>query len=340
RSDIRRRAVTGAPRGAGAEREGMVMNGLELSPTRASDRLGLASAGRAAAVLSREITFADPDPVTLTELDDRLHRYATTLFSAPHTTLVGPVIADWRRVQAALGRRLSPTVHAELTRVAGYLSFSLGMLAVDTGDDTSARRFATLTEQFAAQLDDRLLTGTAHSLDAAIAFVTGRYAAARNAAAKAAAVDHPYLHGWAAAVQVTVAAATGDEAALDAALNRLRHRPTVLGLRHPGWPPFDEVREACVVADAMARLGMPGARSAAYTAIDLTTPATLDRGWALASLAATTLRRDPAVAQAALLEVEDILDKHPSRVLTLRMNEILMLTSAHAERASRRAGAA
>ncbi|WP_462204024.1 hypothetical protein [Frankia sp. CcWB3] len=80
------------------------MNGMELSPTRASDRLGLAAAGRAAAVLSREITFADPDPVTLTELDDRLHRYATTLFSAPHTTLVGPVIADWRRVQAALGR--------------------------------------------------------------------------------------------------------------------------------------------------------------------------------------------------------------------------------------------
>ncbi|MCK9877284.1 hypothetical protein MXD59_16130 [Frankia sp. Ag45/Mut15] len=292
------------------------------------DRYGLAAAARAAAMISREIAYADPDPLALSEIDERLYRYATTLLSASHTDLLGPVIGDWRRVTAALGRRLSPAVHCELTRAAGYLSFCLGYLAADTGDDTSARRFATLAAQYADHLDDRLLAGTAHSLDAFVAFADGRLDAARAAAARAAAVRHPALHGWAAAQQVQIAAATGDEPALEAALFALRDRPSVPALRTPGWPPFDEAREACVVADAMWRLRVPGARSAARRAVALTTPDTLERGWALGSLAATLVHDDPAATGAALDEMVAILDLRPSRVLAGRVHEILLLISA------------
>ncbi|WP_244957238.1 hypothetical protein [Candidatus Frankia nodulisporulans] len=210
-------------------------------------------------------------------------------------------------------------MHCELTRAAGYLSFCLGYLAADTGDDTSARRFATLAAQYADHLDDRLLAGTAHSLDAFVAFADGRLDAAR-----AAAVRHPALHGWAAAQQVQIAAATGDEPALEAALFALRDRPSVPALRTPGWPPFDEAREACVVADAMWRLRVPGARRA----VALTTPDTLERGWALGSLAATLVHDDPAATGAALDEMVAILDLRPSRVLAGRVHEILLLISA------------
>ncbi len=289
------------------------MDAVELAGTQAPDRFALPAAARAAAMISREIAYADPDPdpLALSEFDDRLYRYATTLLSAPHTSLLGPIIGDWRRVQAALARRLSPAVHIELTRVAGYLSFYLGVLSADTGANTSARRFATLTEQFAAQLDDRLLTGTSRSLDAAIAFADGRLDAAR-----AAAVEDPYLHGWAAAAEVTLAAAAGDE------------------------PAFDDVREACVVADAMARLSVPGARSAGYRAVSITTPGTLERGWALGALATTLVNHDPATAGSGLDEMVAILDVRPSRLLSTRVHEILLLISSPpVDRAPRTAGA-
>jgi hypothetical protein len=316
------------------------MDAVEPPAAPVADRYGLAAAARAAAMISREIAYADPDPLTLSEHDERLHRYATTLLSLPHGALLGPIIGDWRRVQAALGRRLSPATHRELTRVAGYLSFYLGFLSADTGDDTSARRFATLTAQFADQLDDRLLTGTAHSLDAVIAYAEGRLGPAGAAAAKATAADHPYLHGWAAALQVTIAAAGGDEPALDGALTRLRDRPDVRALRNPGWPPFDEGREACIVADAMARLRVPGARSAAQRAVRLTTPGTLERGWALGALGATLVAHDPATAGGVLDEMVAILDDRPSRLLSARVHEILLLiASPPLDRAPRTAGA-
>jgi hypothetical protein len=303
------------------------LDGAELISARIPDRCGLSAAAQEAATISRQIAHADPDPLTLTEYDDRLHRYATTLFTLPHTDLLPPVVGDWRRVQATLARRLSPKVHRELTRVAGYLSFYLGVLSADTGDTPAARRFATLTTQLAGQLDDPLLTGTAHSLDALIAYLDGRLEVARDAAARAAAADHPYLHGWAAGLEIIIAATARDETTLDEALARLHHRPHVRGLRNPGWPAFDEYREACIIATAMSRLRVPGARSAARRAVALTSPGTLSRGWALGALAATLIHDDPPAAGTVLDEMVAILDVHPSRTLAGQVHEILLLIS-------------
>ncbi|WP_018640082.1 hypothetical protein [Parafrankia elaeagni] len=301
------------------------MSHVELPDSARPDRQGMAAASRAAAMLSREIAYADPDPLTMAEFDDRLHRYATTLLTLPHTLLVRPVIADWRRAQAALGRRLSPAVHRELTGVAGFLSFYLGVLAVETGDDPSARRFATLTDQFAAQLDDPLLTGTAATLDSLVAFVTGRYDAAAGAARRADAAGHPYLHGWAAALEAGAAATLGDTDTALIALDRLTQRPNVQGLRHPGWPAFDEVREACVVADVVSRMGGEGAADLGRIAVDMTSSGTVERGWALASLAGALAPDDPPEASRMLGEIVDILDVHPSRLLSRRVNEIVSI---------------
>ncbi|MCK9928140.1 hypothetical protein MXD62_13310 [Frankia sp. Mgl5] len=299
------------------------MSRVELPDSTRPDRLGLPAAARAAAMLSREIAYADPDPLTMAELDDRLHRFATTLLTTPHTALLRPVIADWRRVQAALGRRLSPATHRELTGVAGFLSFYLGVLAVEAGDDPSARRFATLTDQFATQLDDPLLTGTAATLDSLVAFVGGRYDAARGAARRAAAAGHPYLHGWAAALEAGAAATLGDIDGALAALARLSQTPCVQGLRHPGWPAFDEVREACVVADVVSRMGGEGAAGLSRVAVDLTSSGTPERGWALAALAGALAPDDPPEASRLLGEIVEILDVHPSRLLSSRVNDLV-----------------
>jgi hypothetical protein len=290
-----------------------------------ADQLGLAAAARAAAALSREIVLADPDPLTMAELDDRLHRYATFLLSEPTRTLLPMVLADWRRVQDALGRRLSPAAHLELTGIAGYLSFYLGVVAVDLADDTSARRFATLTEQYAERLGDPLLRGTAASLDALIAWAVGRFDAALAAARRAAC--HPYLYGWAAAGEARAAAALGDLDAAGDALARLWDRPAVKSLRHPGWPAFGETWEICCTADVLVRVGSPAGIDAACCAVDRTVPGSLERGWALAALAAALAPRDPAGAGAALAEIIEVLGNRPSRMLAQRADEIVLLVT-------------
>jgi hypothetical protein len=296
---------------------------VQLPAAGQADHHGLAAAARAAAALSREIVLADPDPLTMAELDDRLHRYATFLLSAPTRTLLPMVLADWRRVQAALGRRLSPTAHLELTGIAGYLSFSLGVIAVDLVDDTSARRFATLTEQYAKRLGDPLLLGTAASLDALIAWVVGRFDAALAAARRAAC--HPYLYGWAVVGEARAAAALGDLDAAGDALARLWGRPAVEGLRHPGWPDFGETWEICCTADVLVRLGSPAGIDAAGCAVDHTVPGSPERGWALAALAAALASTDPAGAGVALAEVIEVLGHRPSRMLAQRVDEIVQM---------------
>nr|WP_207634432.1 hypothetical protein [Candidatus Frankia alpina] len=102
----------------------------------------------------------------------------------------------------------------------------------------------------------------------------------------------------------------------------------------------DDVREACVVADAMARLSVPGARSAGYRAVSITTPGTLERGWALGALATTLVNHDPATAGGGLDEMVAILDVRASRLLSTRVHEILLLISSPpVDRAPRTAGA-
>jgi hypothetical protein len=238
------------------------------------------------------------------------------------------ILADWRRAQAVLGRRISPTVHRELTAVAGYLSFYLGIAAVDLADDPAARRFATLTEQYAERLDDPLLRGTAASLDGLIACVLGRFDAALEAARRAAC--HPYLCGWAAAREAQAAAALGDIDAAGDALTRLRDRPVVESLRYPGWPAFDDTWEICFTADVLARIGSPAATEAALRAVNGTVAGTLERGWALVGLAAALAPTDPATAGGALAEIIEILGRHPSRALAQRADEVVLhVASSH-----------
>jgi hypothetical protein len=290
--------------------------------------LGLAEAARMAAVLSGEIARADPDPDLLVALADRSLRVPPQLFTRPTRVLTAGVLADWRRTQALLGRRLSSPVREDLLRIGGYLSFYLGVLAVDTGDDASARRFATLAEQHAERLADPLLAGTTAGLDATIALASGRPLAALTCARRMATGRQPHLLGWATLFEAYAAAAAGEPELAGGALRRLLDRadppsaragtPTGAagpGVAQPGWPPLDPGWSRCLHASVLLMLQDPSAAAAARAAVDATEAGSPQRGWALAALAAAAMRSAPGDAETALTEIADILDSRPSHLL-------------------------
>jgi hypothetical protein len=99
----------------------------------------------------------------------------------------------------------------------------------------------------------------------------------------------------------------------------------VAGLRHPGWPAFGEAWEICFTADVLVRIGSPAGMDAAGCAVDHTVPGSLERGWALAALAAALAPTDPAAAGVALAEIIEVLGHRPSRMLAQRVDEIVLL---------------
>ncbi|MBX6391810.1 MAG: hypothetical protein IRZ08_22960, partial [Frankia sp.] len=285
---------------------------------------GLSAAARMAATLSSQIAAADPDPGMVSELAERTLRIPPRLFAGPPRRLTTSVLADWRRAQQLLDRRLSPPVHIALLRTAGYLSYYLGLLAVDVGDDPSARRFATLAEQHAQQLDDPLLTGTIAGLDATIALAAGGPAAALASARRMAACGHPHLTGWAALFEASAAGALADAELARDALRRLRrHRPDDGG-PHPGWPELDQEWVTLTAAVVLASLGDPAELAAAAQSAGAPGRGVPSQPlWAAAARAAAALADRPRRGDPAFAELVDLLGRWPSRLLAQWMTTIV-----------------
>ncbi|WP_261574429.1 helix-turn-helix domain-containing protein [Frankia gtarii] len=132
-----------AEAGGGQDQDGPAREAEEETTT---DRREFVQAGALtvaagiAAEVSRRVASADPDPLTLDELDERL-----------------------------LDSRLSARVRTRVTVMAGLFSFTAGWLAFNLGDDAAARRFASLAELYARDVDDPLLSGSVATLKTSIA---------------------------------------------------------------------------------------------------------------------------------------------------------------------------
>ncbi|WP_374690133.1 helix-turn-helix domain-containing protein, partial [Frankia sp. AvcI1] len=138
-----------------------------------------------AAEVSRRVSSADPDPLTLDELDERLDDIGSRYTAMPHATLTPLVLGGWRDAERLLDSRLSARVRTRVTVMAGLFSFTAGRLAFNLGDDAAARRFASLAELYARDVDDPLLSGSVATLKTSIAYYTGRHTAAADIAGQA-----------------------------------------------------------------------------------------------------------------------------------------------------------
>ncbi|WP_322751586.1 MULTISPECIES: hypothetical protein [unclassified Frankia] len=61
------------------------------------------------------IAAAEPDRLTLDELDADLAEIAATYATVPHAVAAPRIIGGWRQVEAALYSRTSASAHARLT---------------------------------------------------------------------------------------------------------------------------------------------------------------------------------------------------------------------------------
>ncbi|MCK9876621.1 DNA-binding protein [Frankia sp. Ag45/Mut15] len=278
--------------------------------------------------VSRRVASADPDPLTLDELDERLDQIGASYTSSPHAALTPLIVGGWRDAERLLERRLSARVRTRVTTMAGLFAFYGGRLAFNLGDDTAARRFASLAELYSRDVDDPLLSGSVATLKTSIAYYTGRHSAAADIAGQARAGAHPYLRARLAAYEARARAAAGQH---DQARQALRDMQDTVWLGEPmvGTETFGEELIHCFLAVVSGRLGdgehaEPHAhRSLAI--LQATGGGYEDIGGTYNALAQAFLRRarpDPEQAADAASRALAVLDGRPTRTVIQRSGQI------------------
>lgn len=288
----------------------------------------LTVAAGVAAEVSRRVAGADPDPLTLDELDERLDQIGASYTTAPHTALTPLIVGGWRDSERLLDSRLSGRVRNRVTLMAGLFAFYGGRLAFNLGDDGSARRFASLAELYARDANDPLLTGSVASLQTSIAYYTGRHTAAAEIAAQARAGAHPYLRARLAAYEARARAAAGQHDQARQALRDMQESVWA-GESQPGTEPFGEELVHTFVAVVSGRLGdgeiaEPHARRS-LTILQATGGGYEDIGGTYNALAQSYLRRarpDPEQAADAASRALAALEGRPTRTVIQRSGQI------------------
>ncbi len=224
---------------------------------------GLAAAAIVAAEVSRRMAKADPDPLTLDELEDDVDGIAVGYATTPHAALVPIVTGHWRHVEDALDGRAGPATRPRLTLLAASYAFFAARLAFNTGDFASCRRFAVLASQHADQARTwprqaeaaTILAASTAALRSSMAYWSGNHQAALDLLQPALGdFDHPYLTARIAAYQSRTLAQLGQPAAARVALDRME--ATAHDVRpRPGETPVAEAAVAMFRAGVATRLG-------------------------------------------------------------------------------------
>lgn len=215
---------------------------------------GLVVAAACAADLSRSIARADPDPLTLDDMEAEVQDIALTYRTTPHLDLVARLDASWRAAERLLDSRVSPRVRSRLALVAGQQAFYLGTLAFDLGDDRAARGFLALAGQHATQTRDPLLIGSVAAMRSSLAYFNGAHANAADIAGEALERAHPFTRPILAGCRARAAALAGRPAEARTALGHMQdhvwHGPVM-----PGPNPGNDEFAHGFLAVALAHLG-------------------------------------------------------------------------------------
>ncbi|ONH31415.1 helix-turn-helix domain-containing protein [Pseudofrankia asymbiotica] len=224
------------------------------------DRRTLLSAGPLAAVLataadtSRAIAAADPDPLTIDELEAEASAIAGRMFTVPHDVLFASTVQQWVQVDQLLTERLTLATRARLTLTAGYLALYTASLGGFLGHPQVRSRFLVLGRQYADDSGDPLLIGTVAGMQSRSAFRAGQYTKAAELAGAAIPTAHPYSRARLAANQAEALAAAGRPDRASDALATMRasmpHLPPM-----PGSSVWDAGEEAVYTALTCYRMG-------------------------------------------------------------------------------------
>lgn len=243
---------------------------------------GLAAAGvttgsAAAAELARRMAVADPDPITLDQLEGGAYRLAGIYTSTPYHVLEPQVRTAWETAENLLDTRISDPVRKRVRLVAGQYSFFLAHLRFDQGDPDGAYDYLRLAGRHAAQAAEPVLVGSIAGLRSSLAYWGNAYSNAADVAASVAETHpHPYTRGMLAAMEARAAIADGQRDRGIAALGTMKDHIWDGGLI-PGRMPVYEWYAHEWLAGSLGRLGRgEEAELHARTSLSLlTTPGTV-----------------------------------------------------------------
>jgi hypothetical protein len=259
----------------------------------------------AAEILQR--TPDGADALAIADLESDVDDVAASYDRTPPADTLPVVTAGWSRTRSLLDReRLAASDERRLTLLAAQFAYFLGRITFAEGRYRESRRFAELSERFAAKSDDPVLPGSLAALRSSIAFYTGRYVEAAVYAADARTAPHPYLAARLAAYEARGWSAAQRSDLATEALAAMRARLVLDASPLPGSSPFtpasaDMFTAVCMVRLRQGREAEPYAR-AAVERFGSNKGSYEERGHAFLALANSYLLRDrpdPGAAVAA-----------------------------------------
>ncbi|MCL9759767.1 hypothetical protein MXD95_011035 [Frankia sp. AiPa1] len=265
---------------------------------------------------------------TLSELEDDVTDIASGFDATPRPALIAEVAGRWHQVETMLERRLNVTDSHRATLLAGQLSYYLGRLAFTGGHYRDARRFADLSDRYAAQVGDAALVGSLAALRSSIAYYTQRWDEAAITAARARLDAPPHLTARLAAYEARSHARLGRIRETQRALADMNAARQTSTITRPGSSPFTAGSAAMFDAVCAVELGDGAqARRQASQAVDLTDPCSHEeRGHAYLCLAAGYLLQDqpdPAAAAAAGRAAVTVPDGHLSATVVSAVSRLV-----------------
>lgn len=299
--------------------------------------LKLATVAALAAETSRQIASADPDPLTIADVEDDVEKFAVSYATTPHSVLLPQVERRWIQVDRALGGRTTLGAQERLTLAAGRLSYYLSRLAFNYGNFTDARRFSVLSEQYARQTQDRVILGSLAGMMSGIAYYRHQYDNAVSVFANYPA-DPPYLVARNAAYRARAYGRLGNIEAAREELHVMRHS-LADGIPQPGDLPLTEAASWMFTASTLAFCG-EGVHAETFARRSIAAHEASGIGkafqeeWAnaLLSLAFALLQREhPVVDEAAITVVQaiDLVDDYPTHTVIQRAGELAARLHEH-----------
>ncbi len=324
--------VRGGPRDEASSRSSALdydHSGDEEDETDRRDVLKLPVIAALAAETSRLIARADPDPLTLADIDDDADRFAAIYATTPHAELLPEVQRRWAQVDRALARRTSLAARDRLTSAAGRLSYFLARLGFNCGEFTTARRLAVLAEQYVWQAGDKVILSSVAGLRSSMAYYRGRYDLAVSVF-KDYPPDPPYLVSRNAAYRARAHARLGDVAAAKTEFELMR-RSQADRMTEPGDLPLSEEASWMFAAVTLSYCrdgehAEPFARRS-ISAHEANASASPEE-WAHALLAlssALLYRQHPVIEESATVAAQavDMTDGYPTHTVIQRVEDLV-----------------
>ncbi|WP_261566939.1 hypothetical protein [Frankia gtarii] len=269
------------------------------------------------------------DPLTIHTLEKTAVNVGDSYWSTPLTKLLPVVLDGYQQSETLLqGPRLLLKDRVTLTRLAGQYAYFAARIGYHSGSQDLSS-FGVVASQYAADVNDPILSGSIACLRVSAAGAVGSHSQAVQISAEALSGAHPYFRPRLLASRALNLAMLGRETEARDALTAMEQSPTALAPA-PGIILWDEGQQLTFAALALATLGDPQATPRADAALAGLPVASYEaRANAHFARAHVAISHDPEAAAHEGLTALEINRAWPAKSVHARLEKLHDALSAH-----------